>query len=197
MTKLTLKALFLIIPITLGGCVTPGDLRDDRVSLNREFDAEKITDSLYVSFSEMPGVLSASSGTMVATGGYFIPLESSGTLNVDPIAKYRAKEVFTLKFAYVTFDRPSKGNYYRMVIGAKAETDSMNGGHTAWVACELYDPLGELIYNGEAEHEILDIQYAQNEPMQRAFYRAYHEILRDIECKLNNHCLLSPAESTL
>lgn len=189
MRLIWIRVVFFSLVLMLVGCVTPGNLEKDRLSLNEAFFPKRIEESLYIKFEETPGVVSARTSTMVASGGLFIPIEGQGSVNVTPISMEIAKEVFGLKYNDVTFIKPKESpKFYGLLIYAQAETESMYGGHTAKVQVRLKDHNNIQLYSGSSEVEVRAIRYAQEAPMRRAFYRAYHSILREMECYLEKVC---------
>lgn len=180
MIGLFLQRFFvLLLVVTLGACAT-GSMEEDIARYNESFSPTKSNRSFYIKFLKLPGTASASLSFMVPTGGLFIPLSGSGSVDCDQIAKQIAEVVFGNKFKKVIIGTPNSvevENYIALEVDASCSTSSINGYHVAKIHGLFKDESGDLLFEANVEHTVDDWQYAQLDSMQRAFYGAFHKLL--------------------
>jgi len=182
---LKIKFLYLFVLLFLiQGCVTTGNLQSDIKKLNKKTNVQIIDSDIRITFKNSQGILNKSLSTAIPAGGLFIPVSNSKSLDVDKIAKEMAEQAFYLKFSNVCMNISCINKYeeqYFVDITTNADTSTLNGSHTANVKAVLYNSNNEQLLESEAEEVIFDWRYAQEGSMKRAFYRAYHKIIMEID----------------
>lgn len=154
-----------------------GDIED----LNKDFKPIKNDHSLYIEFKSLPGEVSATSHTQ-----YF---SNTFSFDANPIVKNMANIVFPLKFnklVYGEAPKDLKTGFYVLQIDAEANASAVDGGHTAKLNTVFLDANKNILVTSKAEQVVYSAWIAQKKTMTRAFYRAFHDILKEIEIYMKN-----------